>query len=102
MFLPQGSAWKVSKGDPRSFGATMSSKCVVSELIINYVAVSDYLWGYDILKVDMSLSAMHWMHIHYYGVIIMMLSLPFMCCVFSFFFFFSFYDCTCNMQKFPD
>lgn len=58
MFLTQGSALTVSEGDSRSILATMSSKCVPSDLIINSAAVAGYLWESDIPMVDMHLSAL--------------------------------------------
>lgn len=58
----------------------MSSKCVLSDLIMNSGAVSGFLWEYHIPKVEMNLSALccigctnHYRLI----IIIIIMSLPF-------------------------
>lgn len=52
--VPQGLAFEAGRGAPRSILATMSSKRVLSDLILNSVTVSGYLWEYD--------TAVHWIH----------------------------------------
>lgn len=79
VFLSQGLTFKVSKENFRSILATMSSKCVLSNLTINSTADSGSLWEYDRIR-DRYKSlgtAKPWMHYRNGLIIIIVMSLPF-------------------------